>query len=229
MATALAVLASCSTWSAQAQPTAPPTAPPTGDAAATLAALPVKGRAPLTGYSRAQFGRAWADIDGNGCDQRNDVLARDLTAVVLRSAGHPCVVLAGTLTDPYTGHLVGFTRGRATSDAVQIDHVVALADAWQKGAQRLDAAARGRLANDPLDLLAVDGPTNRAKGDGDAATWLPPVAGYRCAYVARQVAVKRKYGLSVTAAEHDAIARVLTGCPGQRLPPDSAVRGAVPG
>jgi hypothetical protein len=109
-------------------------------------------------------------------------------------------------------------RGQTTSDAVQIDHVVALANAWQTGAQQLTATTREQLANDPLELLAVDGPTNQAKGDGDAATWLPPNKTYRCAYAARQIAVKAKYALWVTPAEHDALTRILTTCPDQPLP-----------
>ncbi len=192
--------------------------PPAGDAAAALAALPVKGRAPMTGYTRAQFGPAWADVDRNGCDQRNQVLARDLTGVTFKAGTHDCVVLSGTLVDAYTGRTVPFRRGPSTSEAVQIDHVVALGDTWQTGAQALDAATRERLANDPLNLQAVEGPVNQGKGDADAASWLPPATGYRCTYVARQVAVKRTYRLWVTAAEHDAIGRILAGCPGQPLP-----------
>jgi hypothetical protein len=88
----------------------------------------------------------------------------------------------------------------------------------QTGAQQLTRAERIDLANDPLELLAVDGPTNEAKGDGDAATWLPPNKKFRCAYVARQVAVKAKYHLWVTVAEKAAINRLLDSCPGQRAP-----------
>ncbi|WP_246092205.1 GmrSD restriction endonuclease domain-containing protein [Oryzihumus leptocrescens] len=203
---------------ATATPSTSDPAPAPGTALAALATLPVKGRAPKTGYARALFGQAWADVDRNGCDTRNDVLRRDLTAYVLRAGTHGCLVLRGTLDDPYTGRTIAFLRGQATSTAVQIDHVVALSDAWQKGAQRWSAATRQAFANDSLNLLAVDGPTNEAKGDGDAATWLPPVRSYRCAYVARQVAVKARYGLWVTAAEQEAIRVVLSGCPGQRLP-----------
>jgi Protein of unknown function (DUF1524) len=191
-----------------------------GDAATALAALPVKGRAPKTGYTREQFGPAWADADHNGCDTRNDVLKRDLAGETFKPGTHDCVVLTGTLDDPYTGKKIAFTRGQGTSEAVQIDHVVALSDAWQKGAQQLDAATRQNLANDPLNLMAVDGPTNQGKGDGDAATWLPPARPFRCTYVARQVAVKRKYHLWVTDAEKNAINGVLAGCPGQKLPTD---------
>jgi hypothetical protein len=203
-----------------------PDVAPTGDAATALAALPVKGRAPKTGYTREQFGQSWRDIDRNGCDQRNDVLARDMTAETFKPAKRPCVVLTGVLHDPYTGHTIAFTRGQGTSEAVQIDHVVALADAWQTGAQQLAADSRERLGNDPLNLLAVDGPTNNAKRDGDAATWLPPVKAYRCHYVARQVAVKAKYRLWVTPAERDAISGILGGCPGEPLPQDATIPAA---
>lgn len=189
-----------------------------GTALAALATLEIKGRAPKTGYDRDQFGPAWADVDRNGCDTRNDVLARDLVDETFEPGTHDCVVLTGTLADPYTGSTIAFQRGNTTSSAVQIDHVVALSDAWQKGAQQLDAATRQRFSNDPLNLLAADGPTNQAKGDGDAATWLPPNTAFRCAYVARQVAVKAGYGLWVTQAEHDAIARVLDACPDEPLP-----------
>jgi hypothetical protein len=189
-----------------------------GTALAALATLEVKGRAAKTGYDRDQFGPAWADVDRNGCDTRNDVLARDLTGETFDPGTHDCVVLTGTLADPFTATTIAFQRGNVTSMAVQVDHVVALSDAWQKGAQQLDAGTRQQLANDPLNLLAVDGPTNQAKGDGDAATWLPPNKAFRCSYVARQVAVKADYGLWVTQAEHDAIARVLGTCPDEPLP-----------
>jgi hypothetical protein len=202
---------------------APTPAAPTGDAAGALATLPVKGRAPKTGYDRDEFGSSWSDIDRNGCDQRNDVLARDLVEVAFRADTHSCVVATGVLHDPYTGDTVPFTRGQDTSDDVQIDHVVALSNAWQTGAQQLDPGTRKLLANDPLNLMATEGRINQSKGDGDAATWLPPARGFRCAYVARQVAVKTKYSLWVTAAERDAIAGVLAQCPGQPLPPDSGI------
>ena len=196
------------------------TARESGGAAAALAALPVKGRAPKTGYDRDRFGQSWADVDRNGCDTRNDVLRRDLDGETFKPGTRDCVVLTGTLNDPYTTKRIAFTRGQGTSEAVQIDHVVALSDAWQKGAQQLDDPTRRNLANDPLNLMAVDGPTNQAKGDSDAATWLPPNKQFRCRYVARQVAVKAKYHLSVTAGERDAITKVLADCPGEPLPTD---------
>jgi Protein of unknown function (DUF1524) len=196
----------------------PAGAPRAGTALAALEALPVKGRAPRTGYAREQFGPAWSDVDHNGCDTRNDVLRRDLTAYTLKAGTHGCVVLRGTLHDPYTGATVAFERGVATSSRVQVDHVVALSDAWQKGVQQLPAARRTAFANDPLNLLAVGGGVNEGKSDGDAATWLPPQRSFRCAYVARQVAVKKRYGLWVTGAERDAVRRVLSACPRQPLP-----------
>ncbi len=190
----------------------------TGMALATLATLPVKGRAPKTSYDRSLFGQAWADVDRNGCDTRNDVLRRDLTAYVLKAGTHGCVVLSGTLHDPYTARTIVFVRGQTTSAMVQVDHVVALSDAWQKGAQQLSVESRRALANDSLNLMAVDGLTNQRKSDGDAATWLPPNKPFRCSYAARQVAVKAKYRLWVTSPERDALGRILATCPSQRLP-----------
>src|SRR3954453_538842 len=187
-------------------------------ALAALAAIGVKGRVPRTGYDRDQFGAGWVDVDRNGCDTRNDILARDLTGETFKPGTHNCVVLTGTLADPYSARTIAFQRGQTSSDDVQIDHVVALSDAWRKGAQQWDAARRTQFANDPLNLLAVDGPLNMQKGDGDAATWLPPNRSYRCAYVARQVAVKATYQLWMTQAERNAIATLLNSCPNQPLP-----------
>ncbi|WP_417364556.1 HNH endonuclease family protein [Glutamicibacter arilaitensis] len=172
----------------------------------------VKGRAPKTGYERSKFGKRWKDPDRNGCDARNDILARDLVNVTYKSASRPCVVLSGTFDDPYTGKTIQFQRGQQTSTAVQIDHVVALSDSWQKGAQRWDAETRLEFANDPLNLLASDGPTNASKGDKDAASWLPPNKSFRCAYVSRQTQVKAKYDVWMTKAEHAKIKDILTSC-----------------
>ena len=165
-------------------------APAAGAALATLNTLAVKGRAPKTGYDRALFGAAWTDdvtVEGgrNGCDTRNDILRRDLTDIVLKAGSNGCAVQTGTLADPYTATSIGFVRGQDTSSAVQIDHVVALSDAWQKGAQQLSPTQRADFANDPRNLQATDGPINQQKGDGDAATWLPPNTSFRCTYVAR--------------------------------------------
>lgn len=196
-------------WSWPRSDAGPAVVVPASEVAAArtqLDGLAVKGRAPKTGYDRDEFGNGWADADGDGCSTRDEVLARDLTAVELDG----CRVLAGTLLDPYGGTEIAFSRGRA--EDVQIDHVVALADAWQTGAQQWTAAQRSAFANDPLNLLAVDGGLNQAKGAGDAATWLPPARSYRCPYAIRQVAVKAKWGLWVTAAERAALARELGRC-----------------
>ena len=191
--------------------TAVPVSATTTQTLAVLESLDVKGRAPKTGYDRDdKFGSAWVDMDQNGCDTRNDVLARDLVATTLAGT---CRVLTGTLADPYTGTSIDFVRGETTSSLVQIDHVVALSNAWQTGAQQLSSERRYEFANDPINLLAVDGATNSSKGDGDAATWLPPNPTFRCAYVSRQITVKAAYELWVTQAEHDAMTRVLADCP----------------
>ncbi len=198
-----------------------------------LETLAIKGRAPKTGYDRALFGQAWADVDRNGCDTRNDILDRDLTGQSYKPGTRDCLVLTGSLADPYTNTTISFTRGAATSSAVQIDHVVALSDAWQKGAQQLSLEQRTSFANDPLNLLAVDGPANQQKSDSDAASWLPANKGFRCDYVARQISVKASYELWVTQAEHDAMARVLGSCtdidaPTSQMPPAAPVVEAPP-
>jgi hypothetical protein len=184
-------------------------------AASVLNKLAVKGRAPKTGYARQLFGDSWGDI--GQCDARNYILKRDLTNKVWRK-GETCILETGKLKDPYTGKVISFVRGVGTSSKVQIDHVVAISDAWQKGAQQWTQTKRSTFYNDPLNLLAVDGPTNGAKSDSDAASWLPPNKSYRCAYVARQIAVKAKYGVWVTGAEKTAMANVLSKCPNYKLP-----------
>ena len=187
-------------------------------ASSALASLPVKGRAPKTGYTRAQFGQTWADVDRNGCDTRNDMLKRDLTEIVYKVKTRNCVVESGVLLDRYSGETINFVRGNVTSMEVQIDHVVALSNAWQTGAFKLSVTQRTALANDPMNLFAVKGRLNSQKGDGDAATWLPPLKSFRCTYVAQQIAVKAKYSLWVTAPEKEAMARILSSCPKQLLP-----------
>jgi hypothetical protein len=185
----------------------------TGVAADTLETLSVKGRAPKTDYAREQFGDGWASVAG--CDTRNMVLKRDLKDVAVNAK---CQVISGVFDDPYTGKTIKFTRGASTSSEVQIDHVVALSDAWQKGAQQLAPTEREALANDPLELLASSGAANQQKSDSDAASWLPSNKSFRCQYVARQIAVKKKYNLWVTSSEKEAIRTVLSTCPGQVLP-----------
>jgi len=207
-ATVPSVVAGPSAASASAAPTAQE----------ALARLPVKGRAPKTGYARSKFGDGWADTDNDGCSTREEILQRDLSHKTFRPS-RPCPFVAtGVLNDPYSGRSVAFRRGPKTSGLIQIDHVVALADAWRKGAQTLTPARRDAFANDPLNLLAVDAELNQLKSASDAASWLPPNKPYRCPYVARQVAVKATYGLWITTAEKAAIAGILATCPGQPLP-----------
>jgi hypothetical protein len=184
-------------------------------ATALLSKLPVKGRAPKTGYDRDLFSDGWGKI--GECDARNFILRRDLKSITWK-ASPPCTVATGILNDPYTARKIYFVRGVSTSNDVQIDHVVAVSDAWQKGAQKLSFSKRYSFYNDPLNLLAVDGPTNQSKSDSDAASWLPPNRKYWCSFVARQIAVKHKHKLWVTSAERDSMSRVLKTCPKQLVP-----------
>ena len=177
----------------------------------------VKGRAPKTGYSREAFGPSWADIDYNGCDTRNDMLRRDLVHIELKPRTRGCVVLEGVLVDPYSGEEIRFIKGES-SDLIHIDHVVSLSNAWQTGMFQRGPEERRIFSNDPLNLLAVVGALNQQKGDGDAATWLPPLKSYRCEFVARQIAVKAAYRLWLTPPEKQAMLRILRTCPEQPLP-----------
>lgn len=189
-----------------------------GTALAVLADLDVRRRGSSTGYARARFGSALRDTDGNGCDQRNDVLRRDLTRKTLKPGTNGCTVMTGTLSDPYTGRKIRFKRADGGSSGMQIDHVVPLGDAWVKGARTWSAAKRAEFATDPLNLQTVGANATTKKRGLDAARWLPDAKKYRCAYVARQVAVKHKYGMWVTAAERTTIARILSSCQGGELP-----------
>lgn len=199
-----------------------------GLASDALNRLETKGRGESTGYSRDEFGAAWSDgnaqstVQGsrNGCDTRNDILTRDLRDVK-RISGSKCLVASGTLSDPYTGKDIEFKRGNDTSTKVQIDHVIPEKLAWEKGMGRRSAQERLEFANDPLNLIATDGPTNGAKQAFDYATWQPPNKAFRCAYVARQVAVEKKYNLPVFPAERLAMEKTLATCPNQRLPLDT--------
>ncbi len=173
-----------------------------------LETLEIKGRAPKTGYSREEFYKTWPNIDG--CSLRQIIIKREVGDSAKLDG---CDVVAGTFTEPYTGQIFTGTQKSDFSKHIQIDHVVALSDAWQKGAQYKTKEERYAMATDPLNLLAVDSSANQQKSDGDAATWLPSNKAFRCQYVARQVSVKSKYALWVTQAEHDAIAGVLENCP----------------
>lgn len=172
------------------------------------------------GYSRTLFAYQEIDSDGDGCTIRDDILTRDLhhPNFALPSSGKPtCTVTSGTLADPYTGRTISFRRGCSTSSRVQIDHVVALHNAWESGAHAWTARKRRAFGNDQQNLLAVSGSANQEKSDADASVWLPSHAPFRCDYVARQIGVKAAYGLSVTVEEKNAMKKQLVYCPGQRL------------
>jgi hypothetical protein len=186
-------------------------------AATALAALPVAEKATLAGYERGcgegegcVFGPAWSDVDRNGCDQRNDVLHRDLTAVQVRPGTHDCVVVGGVLDDPYTGQSVTFVKADAAE--VPIDHVVPLAAAWVQGAAAWPAERRQAFANDLGNLLATTREQNSAKGDSTADEWVPADASYGCSYATVVVSVKSRYALAVTAAESSALQSLLATC-----------------
>ncbi|MFD6798346.1 HNH endonuclease family protein [Streptomyces cyaneofuscatus] len=199
--------------------TKPGLAPLTGDADRAAARkiiekVATKGRGPKTGYERSKFGSAWKDgIDGiplarNGCDTRNDLLARDGKDIEHRS-GSNCVVVSLKLKDPYTGKSIDWRKQRATE--VQIDHVMPLSYNWQMGAARWNETKRQQIANDPLNLLPVDGPANSAKRDSGPAAWLPPYKPVRCSYAVRFAQVSLKYDLPVTAPDKQAM---LAQCEG---------------
>lgn len=196
-----------------------------GSASAALSKLKVKPDGSISTYARVkEFGEAWTDNQSapgghNHCETRDDILRRDLSTVKLDGK---CEVESGTLNDPYTGKTIHFTRGRGTSLAVQIDHMVALGNAWQTGASSLSQATREQLANDPLNLISADGPANEGKGDDDASKWLPQSASFHCEYVGRQIAVKTKYRLWITSSEKTAMSKALSGCHGQTLPTETS-------
>ncbi|MBM7410235.1 hypothetical protein JOE38_000058 [Clavibacter michiganensis] len=175
-------------------------------------AIRADGRERHPRYDRDAFGPAWADADGNGCDQRDDVLVRDLVRVAFASSDPTCTVVAGHLDDAYTGRRIDFVRGPRTSAAVQIDHLVPLSWAWQHGAWSWTDERRERLATDFDELQAVDGPTNQDKSDQGPGTWLPPDAAYRCLYVTRFAFVVSRYGMTIDDADRAAIDRVLQAC-----------------
>jgi len=198
-----------------AEPPAPHTSPDYDDARAQLAALPVKGWDRQTDFSRYRFGEPWSDdvnveFGHNGCNTRDDILRRDLTQLVVRPG--TCYAQSGVLIDRYTGESIAFVRGPDSSEAIQIDHVVSLSDAWYKGARDWDDQRRRDFANDPRNLLAVGAKANFDKAFRDANAWLPPNPAFRCEFVARQIAVKAAYRLWVSANEKRAMAAVLDHC-----------------
>lgn len=206
------------TWTPPTPSAAPPDTrvdPVYDEARRRLDALPVKGWDRVQDFKRYRFGERWSDdvdveFGHNGCNTRDDILRRDLTQVELRRG--TCLVQRGVLHDPYSGAEIAFVRGPETSEAVQVDHLVSLADAWYKGARFWDDRRRRDFANDPRNLLAVSAQANFDKAFRDAAGWLPANAAFECEFVARQIGVKTAYGLWVSANEKTAMQRVLRHC-----------------
>lgn len=183
-------------------------------ALAKLAELPVKEKESGEDYERSLFSSSWASW--RDCNVRQKILNRDLTNITL--ADNDCTVTSGTLIDPYSGKTLELTTKSAVSSKVQIDHVVALSNAWQTGAKYLTKEERKALANDDLELIAVSSKDNQEKSDGDASEWLPENKSFQCPYVARQIAVKLKYRLWITPTEKSAMTEVLLTCPSEPLP-----------
>lgn len=164
-------------------------------------------------YDRDLFGQRWADVDRNGCDTRNDVLARDLIDVTFKAKTNNCKVRSGTLTDPYDGSIVHFVSGQNTSVLVQIDHVVPLAWAWHHGAYAWTDAERLEFANDPTNLRATSEAMNQSKKASGPGSWLPPDKTLQCRYAIEWVTVLSEYDLSINTSDRDATRRVLNSCP----------------
>lgn len=186
------------------------------DMLATVASLTVKGKAPATGYSRSQFGRAWTDdvdvrFGHNGCKQNEDMMRHSL-ANIATVPGSRCKIASGTLNpDPYTGAVLNYTRGQRPT-LVNLDHVVALRNAWVTGAQQWSKQKRTNFAGDPDNVILVSSTANQSKGARDLSAWEPPNKQFRCTYAQQITKLKARYGLWVTAAERDALTRVLGRC-----------------
>jgi hypothetical protein len=215
---ASALLVGCSLGTADRSAPAPaPELPSPAEAGNLLDGLAtVVRQAEVPAYDRDAFGSSWADTDGNGCNQRDDVLLRDAvpgTVTVGQQAACDHDVLAGTWEDPYTGRMLAFDdlKDLRQAQAIQIDHVVPLAEAWRSGAAAWSSARRSRFANDLSELLAADGPTNAAKGDDDPAAWRPRQA-FQCEYAVRWIAVKSRWALAVDRSERRALEEMLGSC-----------------
>lgn len=165
-----------------------------------------------TSYDRDHFGQRWADVDRNGCDTRNDTLRRDLDDLVVREGTQGCVAQSGILVDPYTGGEFVFERGSAHAGELHVDHIVALADAWHKGAEAWTEEERTWFANDPMNLVVTFGQVNQSKGASDASSWVPPDESAWCGFAIHVVWVKQEYELAVTTDEGAALERLLRTC-----------------
>jgi hypothetical protein len=194
-----------------------PTVQPGVDVLSGIALVPFRIR--RFDYRRAAFGDAWTDDTDapgghNGCDTRDDILNRDLVDKTYLWTKHcPDAVETGTLHDPYTSATINFHRGAKVGEAVQIDHLVPLALAWDMGAYDWPIAQRVRFANDPANLLAVEGQANQDKSDSQPALWMPPNTAFRCQYAMQFVAVLRGYRLPVDAPSVPVLRAAADSCP----------------
>jgi hypothetical protein len=194
-----------------------PTVQPGADVLAGIVVLPL--RAHRYDYRRPAFGDAWDDnndapLGHNGCDTRDDILNRDLvdkTYVWIKRC--PDAVATGTLHDPYTNATIAFQRGAKVGESVQIDHIVPLAYAWDMGAYGWPDPERLRFANDPANLLAVDGQANQDKGDLPPGQWMPPNKAFACQYGMQFITVLRGYQLPVDQASSDVLRAAAATCP----------------
>lgn len=180
-------------------------------AEAAVATLRIVEPLPLDDYDRDFFGPAWQKLEPHPCDTRNEVLETWLTDLTM-GENHECSVESGSFIDPYTGHYIEFFRGPETSAEVHIDHVVALADAWRKGASQWSSSAAQAFANDPLNLIPTQGWVNEEKGADDAAEWMPHNEGFWCFFAVQQVLVKDKYDIGVSDAELAELESALGTC-----------------
>ncbi len=223
-AVAIAVMVACQVVTSPSQRSASfvaqadiPTVAPGADVLAGVAVLPVRIRG--YDYRRAAFGDSWTDDNNapgghNGCDTRNDILDRDLvdkTYVSIKRC--PNAVATGTLHDPYTDDTIAFVRGNQTGAAVQIEHIVPLAYAWDLGARNWSDEMRVRFANDPAELLAIGGQVNEDKSDKEPAVWMPPNTAFHCQYAMQFIAVLRGYGLPVDAPSAGVLRDAAATCP----------------
>ena len=195
----------------------PPTVTAGADVLAGVAVVPTRAQA--GDYRRAAFGAAWTDDNDapgghNSCDTRNDILDRDLVDKTYASISRcPRAVATGMLHDPYTNKTITFLRGNKTGAAIQIDHIVPLAYAWDQGARGWTDEKRVRFANDPANLLAVDGQANQDKSDKDPAQWMPPNEAFHCQYAMKFIAVVRAYGLVLDGPSAPALREAAATCP----------------
>ncbi|GAA1937388.1 HNH endonuclease family protein [Brevibacterium antiquum] len=188
-------------------------------ATALIASLETSKAASMKGYDRIPQYGDWLTGDDSSdpsfCgDTRNDVLNRDFDDITYVH-DDDCQIATGTLADPYTGETIDFTRGPSTSAEVQIEHIVSLGYTYRMGAKDWTQDKREAIANDPANLIAVDGPANQSKSDLGPEDWMPTDSGnpaYDCTFVARYAFVADKYELPVTPADRKAMTSTIKAC-----------------